>query len=107
MTNAMSIKRDDDEIFQKLNLETGQINWHELQRYFARGIVIIVAKDLDLVEVARQFSQNNTNALQRWLEQGLVKHAADEDARQWHQDEQVFWAVVTAPWVLVQAVAST
>ena len=95
---------DDELIFQKLNLETGKINWLELQRYFARGVVIIVAKELDLVEVARQFSRNNKKVVQQWLDQGLVKHATDDDARQWHQKQQDFWAVVTAPWVLVQTI---
>ncbi|MGD8559352.1 MAG: DUF2288 domain-containing protein [Gammaproteobacteria bacterium] len=95
---------DSDLLFQKLNLETGQINWLELQRYFARGIVIIVAKDLDLVEAARQFSCNNKETVQGWLDQGRIKHATDDDARQWHDKQQDFWAVVAAPWVLVQTV---
>ncbi|WP_455201937.1 DUF2288 domain-containing protein [Kaarinaea lacus] len=91
-------------VFQKLNLETGQISWPELQRYFARGVVIIVAKELDLVEVAKQFTLDNKNVVQPWVEKGLVKHASDEDAKRWHDTQQEFWAVVTAPLVLVQPV---
>jgi hypothetical protein len=38
------------------------------------------------------------------MDQGAVKRATDDDARQWHERQQDFWAVVTAPWVLVQPI---
>ncbi len=48
------------EIFRaKVNLETAQIAWKELQRYFASGVALAVAADLDLVEVAYQMSVDN------------------------------------------------
>ena len=104
MTTSDDHLDNEELLFQKLNLETGQISWPELQRYFARGVVIIVAKELDLVEVARQFSLDNKGAVQNWVQQGLIKHASDEDAKQWNETQQDFWAVVTAPWVLVQPI---
>ncbi|MGD8567785.1 MAG: DUF2288 domain-containing protein [Gammaproteobacteria bacterium] len=104
MTADNDQNTNDELIFQKLNLETGKISWLELQRHFARGVVIIVAKDLDLVEVASHFSKDNKKAVQRWMDQGAVKRATDDDARQWHERQQDFWAVVTAPWVLVQPI---
>ena len=104
MTGSEHNPGNEELVFQKLNLETGQISWPELQRYFARGVVIIVAKDLDLVEVAKQFTLDNKNDVQHWIKQGLVKHASDDDARHWNETQQKFWAVVTAPWVLVQPI---
>ena len=46
MTEAEDILR------AKLNAETGKLAWKELERHFARGVVVKVAGDLDLVEVA-------------------------------------------------------
>ena len=40
----------------KVNLETAQMNWREMQRYFASGAAIFVAPELDLVETAFQMS---------------------------------------------------
>ena len=37
-----------NEIEQKINLETAQISWHELQRFFASGNAIAVDPTLDL-----------------------------------------------------------
>jgi len=85
-----------------LNLETGVLNWSELARFFARGVVIHVAADLDLVEVADCMARDDTEQLQTWLESKSVSRASDDDARDWSAREPDFWCVVTAPWVLVQ-----
>lgn len=91
-----------EELRQKINLETGCLSWPELQRHFARGVVIIVAGDLDLVEVARCFIQDDKPAVEQWLNAGSITHASDADAQRWHASQTGFWAVVIAPWVLVQ-----
>ena len=104
MTTRKINESEEELLFQKLNLETGKIGWPELQRHFARGVIIIVAKKLDLVEVAQQFSDNNKAVVQSWIDQGLVRPANDNDAINWNAVQQEFWAVVAAPWVLVQVV---
>ena len=40
----------------KVNLETSQIAWNELQRFFASGSAVFVASSLDLINVVYQFS---------------------------------------------------
>lgn len=90
------------ELQQKMNLETGRLSWPELQRHFARGVVILVANDLDLVDVARSFVQDNKPAVEQWLNSGSIATASAADALRWHDTQAEFWAVVVAPWVLVQ-----
>lgn len=85
-----------------LNLETGVISWSELVRHFARGVVINVSVQLDLVEAAACLARDDTDQLQRWLDSDVVRRASDDDARDWTDREPDFWCVVTAPWVLVQ-----
>ena len=86
----------------KINRETGVLAWHELARFFARGVVIKVDQALDLVEVGRSVSMDDTEAMQTWLDARLVSRASDDDARDWSKREPEFWCLVTAPWVLVQ-----
>ena len=82
--------------------QTARINWHELQTYYAHGSVVAVSADLDLVEVAVQLGLDNTEKFQQWIADGLVSPVADEQALAWYQANQELWAVVAAPWVLVQ-----
>ncbi|MGB9092692.1 MAG: DUF2288 domain-containing protein [Gallionella sp.] len=86
----------------KLNLETSQIAWKELQRYFAGGVALAVAGDLDLVEAAYQMSADNTAMIREWMEAGKFGQVSDEQAAVWYRDDAVLWAVVVSPWVLVQ-----
>ena len=89
-------------IHAKLNAETGRLRWPELQRHFARGAVLKVAPGLDLVEIAVAIAQDDRAAVEGWLESGVLSRASDADAMDWLERDPVFWAVVAAPWVLVQ-----
>ena len=90
----------------KLNLETAQLQWPELERHFARGNVIKVAAGMDMLEVALNVAENNTAMVQAWLANGRIARADMPDAEDWHARQPAFWAVVVAPWVLVQEVVT-
>ena len=97
--------RDDDiPLEQKLNLETGRINWPELQRYFARGVIIIVKPPLDLIDIAQRVASNHADQIAQLIEDEKLTRASDAHARDWQERAPMFWAVVVAPWVLVQEV---
>ena len=98
---------DDTELRQKLNLETGRIAWPEIQRHFARGAVLVVSPDLDLVEVGLRLARDDSDSVRAWTETGGLRHAEDEDARRWMAEDTELWAVVVAPWVLTQEPAGT
>jgi hypothetical protein len=86
----------------KVNLETAQIAWKELQRFFAGGSALIVSPELDLVEVAYQMSQDNAAQIRQWMAAGKLGKVSDEQAKVWLAADEILWAVVVSPWVLVQ-----
>jgi len=86
----------------KFNSETARIPWKELQRYFAGGYTLIVDPQLDLIDVAYQFQQDNAKQIEAWLNEQLIQQVSNEQARQWFNDDAELWACVTQPWVLIQ-----
>lgn len=87
----------------RLNLETARITWPELERYFAGGNVIHVASALDLIEVATGMAEDNAPAIKQWMTAQQVGLLNDATALQWVTNQpDNLWAVVVAPWVLVQ-----
>ncbi len=86
----------------KLNLETSQLPWTDLQRFFASGSLISVAASLDLVEVAHQFSIDNKTQVELWLKAGQVHRVTDAQAMNWLDTHALLWTTVVRPWVLVQ-----
>ena len=99
----MDASHDRSEIFRaKLNQETAQIAWKELQRFFASGSALMVSMDLDLVEVAFQMSEDNVAQIRLWAEEGKLNRVTDSQAMAWLETDALVWAVVVSPWVLVQ-----
>jgi hypothetical protein len=96
MTNPKEILR------AKVNLETAQMPWREMQRYFASGAAIFVSPELDLVETAYQMSEDNAPLISQWMAAGQFGKVTDEQAQTWWDADAVLWAVVVSPWVLVQ-----
>jgi hypothetical protein len=88
----------------KINQETSRIAWKELQRFFASGAVVLVAAELDLVEVAFQISEDNKSPIALWLSDGRIGKVTDEQALAWYEEDADVWAVVVSPYVLIQEV---
>lgn len=100
----LNMHEDDIPLEQKLNLDTGKITWPELQRHFARGVIIIVSPQLDLIEVAQSLVNNDANQIENLIKSAHLTRANDEHAHDWQTRDPLFWAVVVAPWVLVQEI---
>jgi len=95
---------NDDELFQKLNGETAKLSWKELEPHFARGVVIRVVPELDLVQVAMSFIRDDRARVEKLMNEGSIATATDSDATHWTDIQPTFWAVVAAPWVLIQEI---
>jgi hypothetical protein len=93
---------DNNDLETRLNLETGTLQWRELERHFARGVVIAVTPELDLIEAAASIAMDRKEEISSWLETGRIFRASEENARDWLQRDPEFWATVVAPWVLIQ-----
>lgn len=95
----------DEELNAVLNTETARISWLELQPQFARGQVIQVQAGTDLIQVARHLIRDDKARFQAWVDQGVVAGVSNDQAQQWYDQKSDVWAVVVAPWVLVQEIA--
>ena len=86
----------------KITLETAPIAWEALLPHFARGAVIAADSALDLVSVAEAFSQDDAAQIKTWMNSEQLGKVSDEQAKAWLEQKAEVWAVVIAPWVLVQ-----
>lgn len=96
------VSKPEVNVRELLNAQTGRIGWDELQRHFARGALLHVDASLDLIEAAAAIVENDTTQLKAWLESRVVAKASLDQARHWQSTQAEFWAVIAAPWVLVQ-----
>ncbi|MBH3440754.1 DUF2288 domain-containing protein [Pseudomonas sp. JZ134] len=83
--------------------QTAEISWQELQPHFAKGSLLRVDAEIDLIEAAEAIVQDNTGKVSAWLTSGQMAKVTEDEARGFLVSDPVFWAVVVAPWVLIQA----
>ena len=91
-----------DILHAKLLGETASIAWLELQPFFARGALLWVNPELDLVAVALALAQDDKASMSAWLTAAQVDKITAPQAQDWLQRDPCLWSVVVAPWVLVQ-----
>ncbi len=82
--------------------ETARADWDELHTFFARGKLIRVHAELDLIEVAVQIATDQSSDIEILMQSGRLGPLDDATAVDWQQRHPPLWAVVLAPWVLVQ-----
>ena len=92
----------DIDLETRLNGQTAKIHWHELQRHFAGGVIRQVGRDLDLIAVGKAIIDNDSKQVQQWLDSELLIVPGADSALQWYEANTQLWALVVAPWVLVQ-----
>jgi hypothetical protein len=92
----------DAELRGQLLSETAKVEWKELEKHFARGVILVVEGSLDLIDVALAMSQDDKDQVSDWMTDSQLVIASMDNAKDWQQRDPILWAVVAAPWVLVQ-----
>lgn len=100
--SKVAMMEDPSTLYAKLLGETAAITWRELQPSFARGALLRVDGSADLIDVAQAVALNDQARVGAWLAQGAVAKVDGALAQDWLQRDPELWAVVVAPWVLVQ-----
>ena len=89
-------------VSERLQQEMATISFQELQKLFARGVLIVVDRSLGLLDVALAMHEDDAQQIQQWLDMGMVNRAQDEQAQKWVDERAELMAVTVAPWVLIQ-----
>ncbi len=90
------------DLYAQLLGQTAQMSWAEIMPIFAKGMVLWIASDQDLVAVAEQIINDDKKTISALMQQKALHNLKDEQALDFHQRDPELWAVVVAPWLIVQ-----
>jgi hypothetical protein len=77
--------------------------WDWLSPHAARARVILVGAKLDIVDVGVALTEDNTQLVQSWIEDGWIRHPVAEELSDWNANkEKEFISLVVPPFVLVR-----
>lgn len=86
---------------EKLSQEQDVLGWSHLARHFAFGRLFLVAKDIDLLDVALSIADDRVELLRRWMEEGQFGAPSSEQVEGW-TPETKFKVNIVSPYVLIQ-----
>ena len=102
MTEDSQHQANEETLRERLQKERGPIDYLELQKFFAKGVILLIDETLDLIAVAEKIHADDTACIEGWINDKLVVRAHDEHAKKWLSEKTCFEAVTMMPWVLVQ-----
>lgn len=93
-----------DELHAQIASEIGPVLWSDLRAHATRNGLILVARDLDLAEVARAVADDDSAKIEPWLQAGLLFRPTAAQLETWDAAlDTPFRSVVVQPFALAQA----
>jgi hypothetical protein len=88
---------------EELALAVVESDWHSLRPHLERGGLILVARDLDIVEVGLKVATDDTAAVASWITGGeLIRPSAEQIAARDVARDKPFLCLIVSPYVLIQ-----
>lgn len=80
-----------------------EAEWNWLAPHARRDSLIVVAVDLDLVDVGMAIAKDNVPYVQRWIAEALIHKPSASELSVWNENQNKrFKALIVQPYVLVQ-----
>ena len=95
----------DDQILlrEKLADEVGTVAWSWLRPHHERGILFLVAEELELLEVALAVAEDRVEKVKAWLEAGHLCQPQPEQVEVWESCGGLFAGVIVKPYVFFKS----
>ncbi|MFK8013457.1 MAG: DUF2288 family protein [Marinicellaceae bacterium] len=98
--NDLNIPKTHEELLQ----ECAPVAYKEIEHFFARGMLVLISKNLNIIEIALLIQADDKNKLNKLIDQGDVVRVHDKHALKWSQNNTELMAVTVVPWLLVQEI---
>jgi len=93
------------ELREKLQQNLDQAEWEWLIPHVQKDAVILVAENLDLLDVGEAIASDNISSVQHWIdEQLLIKQTVDQ-VGEWNLNrDKRFNALIVEPYVIIKEI---
>ena len=87
----------------ELAKDLDQAEWEWLIPHVKRDSVLIIAKELNLVDVGIAIASDNLRSVQHWISEQLIQKPSETQLSDWNSDPQKrFNTLIVQPYVLIQ-----
>ncbi len=83
--------------------ECAAVPWHVLEPHLSRDALLVVCSSLDLPFVATKIAQDDSEVVERWIDEGKLSKPLITQIEEWRNDRlREFLCSVVRPFVLMQ-----
>ncbi len=100
--DLMSKDSESKDLYAELAQMMGPVPWEVLKPHVQRDAVVVVNEQLDLVEVGVAIASDQTQAVERWINEQLIHKPTAEQLVTWSNENKGFTSLIVQPYVLVQ-----
>ncbi len=80
-----------------------EAEWEWLIPHVKRDSVLVVAKELNLVDVGIAIASDNSTSVQHWISEQLIQKPSQTQLSNWNSDlKKRFNSLIVQPYVLIQ-----
>ena len=93
------------ELREKLQQNLDEAEWEWLIPHVQKDVVILVAENLDLLDVGEAIASDNILSVQHWIDEQLLAKPTVDQVGEWnfHRNKR-FNALIVEPYVLVKEI---
>lgn len=92
----------------ELTANLDEAEWDWLIPHVQRDAVIVVAQDLDLLDVGVAIASDQISSVQQWIDQQLMAKPSETQMGNWNSDRRKrFQTLIIQPYVLVKEMAAS
>lgn len=90
---------------ERFKQDLAEVGWKDLRIHLQRDAIIMVAQELDLVEVATVVAADDKLKVADWIGEGQLQKPSAEQVQAWEAElEKPFRMLIVQPFILVQPV---
>ena len=87
------------------SLDEAELDW--LKPHIQRDVVLVVTKELDLLDVGVAIAQDDIVSVQHWISEALIAKPSTQQLSNWNSDRaRQFNTLIVQPYVLVQELSA-
>lgn len=92
-----------DELRARIAQEIHRVDWKPLGPHAKRGGLVLVARELDLLDVAIAVAQDDSARVQRWMGAQQLRKPTEAQIESWQEEAgERFTVAIVQPYVLAQ-----
>ena len=93
------------ELREKLQQNLDQAEWEWLIPHVQKDAVILVAENLDLLDVGEAIASDNISSVQHWIDEQLLIKPTVEQVGEWNLNrDKRFNALIVEPYVIIKEI---